>query len=91
MIQSLLVGFMSICLLLYSSCGQGQTFIKFLRANNMFIVSRARKQLLISLCMQYINTHPSGFALRICASILHTNLGNWSKTIAMSYDNDNNY
>ena len=27
--------------------------------------------------MQYRNTHPSGFALEICASILHTNLGSW--------------
>ena len=30
--------------------------------------------------MQYRNTHPSGFALGICASTLHTNLGNWSIT-----------
>ena len=31
--------------------------------------------------MQYRSTHPSGFALGICASILHTNLGSWSITI----------
>ena len=43
----------------------------------------ARKYLLTnpSLCMQYRSTHPSGFALGICASILHTNLGSWSITI----------
>ena len=31
--------------------------------------------------MQYRNIHPSGTALGICASILHTDLGNWSITI----------
>ena len=31
--------------------------------------------------MQYRSTHPSGFALGICASILHTNLGSWLITI----------
>ena len=31
--------------------------------------------------MEYRSTHPSGFALGICASILHTNLGSWSITI----------
>ena len=30
---------MSSCLLVYSSCGSGQTFIQFLRAENMFNVS----------------------------------------------------
>ena len=43
----------------------------------------ARKQLLTnpSLCIQYRNTHLSGFALGIYASLLHTNLRNWSITI----------
>ena len=31
--------------------------------------------------MQYKSIHPSGFALGICASILHTNLGSWLITI----------
>ena len=31
--------------------------------------------------MQYWSTHPSGFALRNCASLLHTNLGSWLITI----------
>ena len=30
---------------------------------------------------EYRSTHPSGFALRICVSILHTNLGSWLITI----------
>ena len=31
--------------------------------------------------MQNRSTHPLGFALGICASILHTNLGSWSITV----------
>jgi hypothetical protein len=31
--------------------------------------------------MQYRSTHPSGFALGFCASIVHTNLGSWLITI----------
>ena len=34
--------------------------------------------------MQYRSTHPSGFALGICASILHTNLGSWLITVSGS-------
>ena len=34
-----------------------------------------------SLCMQYRSTHSLGFALRICASILHINLRSWLITI----------
>ena len=87
-IQSLLVGLMSICFLLYSSWGRGQTFIIVLEGqqHDCLLYPRkhwARKQLLTnpSLCMQYRNTHLSGFALGIRASILHTNLGNWSITV----------
>ena len=37
--------------------------------------------------MQYRSTHPSGtgLCLGICASIPHTNLGNWSITITYDY------
>ena len=31
--------------------------------------------------MQHRNTHPLGFAVRIHASILHTNLGKWPVTV----------
>ena len=38
-IQTLTMGFMSICLLLYNFRGPGEMFVQFLRAKNMFIVS----------------------------------------------------
>ena len=77
---------MSICLLLYSSWGEDKHSYSSWGPTTCLLYPRkqwARKQLLTnpSLCMQYRNTHPSGFALGICASILHTNLGNWSITI----------
>ena len=36
--------------------------------------------------MQYRSTHPSGFALGIHASILHTNLRSWLETITNNYE-----
>ena len=71
MIQSLFVGFMSICLLLYSSCGPGQTFTQFLRAENMFIVSTETTGYKIvidqSLTLYVIYKHsPSGVMLIYC-------------------------
>ena len=38
--------------------------------------------------MQYRSTHTSGFALGICASILHTNLWGWLITITYSGTSD---
>ena len=80
--KSLLVGFMSIYSLLYSH-ERGQTFIQFLRANCYVYCQWVTKQLFTntSLCMWYRNTHPLGFALEICASMLHINLRIWSKAI----------
>ena len=47
MIQSLLVGFMSIvCPLLYSSWGPGQTFIQFLRAKNVSMEAMGLEKLI---------------------------------------------
>ena len=37
--------------------------------------------------MQYRSTRPPDFALRICASILHTNPGSWLITITYMYTN----
>ena len=73
MIQTLLVGLMSICLLLYSSRGRGQIFIQFLRAKNMFIVSIETMGQKITIPRFVCNIEvlipqalPSGFVLLYC-------------------------
>ena len=74
---------MSICLLLYSSLGPGQTFIQFLRAENltMFIVSMETTgyKLVIdqslALYVIYYKHSSSGIALGSHVYKLHKTLG----------------
>ena len=72
MIQILLVGLISICLLLYNFRGPGQTFIQFLRAKNMFIASVENNYQPIPRYIEAptLQALPSGFMLLYCIQTL---------------------
>ena len=85
-IQTLLVGFMSILYwLLYSSWGPGQTCIQFLRAKNIYLLY-PRKQWTRTIISYWPIPHfvcsiEALIPWALLSGFVHTNLGNWSTTI----------